>query len=161
MTCSSSLSELGLVLLALSAAVGCTDAHGSAASSAPPAIRIPVGPVPGPPQERALPQNPYYRDAVALQEGRTLFVRYNCAGCHGDYGGGGMGPSLRDADWLYGKTDGHVFDSIAEGRGQGMPAWGTKIPEQQVWKLVGYVLSMRTELEPVRPNPTIPPPPMQ
>jgi cytochrome c oxidase cbb3-type subunit 3 len=62
-----------------------------------------------------------------------------------------MGPSLRDQVWLYGSRDDQIFDSIAEGRSNGMPAWGTKIPENQIWELVAYIKSMRTPQEPDPP----------
>ena len=55
-----------------------------------------------------------------------------------------MGPSLRDETWIYGNQDSQIFDSIAQGRSKGMPAWGTKIPEDQIWQLVAYIKSMRT-----------------
>jgi cytochrome c oxidase cbb3-type subunit 3 len=96
--------------------------------------------------------NPYAGDAAALAEGRRLFVWFNCAGCHGDHAGGGMGPSLRDSTWIYGNGDRHVFASIAEGRANGMPAWGTKLPREQIWKLVAYIRSLRTPDEPSPPR---------
>ena len=34
-------------------------------------------------------------------------------------------------DWRYGNTPAQVFSSIAEGRAEGMPAWGTQLPEDQ------------------------------
>lgn len=111
----------------------------------------PVGPVPGAVQEVHYPANPYNNDPVALQDGRRLFDWYNCSGCHGGHAGGGMGPSLRDPVWLYGDRDDQIFDSIAQGRSEGMPAWGTKIPESQIWELVGYIKSMRTPQEPHPP----------
>jgi cytochrome c oxidase cbb3-type subunit 3 len=63
-----------------------------------------------------------------------------------------MGPSLRDRTWLYGNSDAHIFDSIAEGRARGMPAWGTKLPEDQIWKLVAYIQSLHTSREPQPPQ---------
>ncbi len=149
---------VGLVAAALMALslVACKQQPVAAApSGAPPAVRIPIGPIPGPGKEFELPANPYQGNPVALQEGRRLFIWYNCYGCHGGHGGGGMGPSLRDPRWLYGSDDAHVFASIAEGRGKGMPAWGTKIPEDQIWKLVTYIKSMRTSQE---PDPPVAPP---
>ncbi len=95
--------------------------------------------------------NPYTGDPVALQDGRRLFDWYNCSGCHGGHAGGGMGPSLRDPVWIYGNRDDQIFDSIAQGRSKGMPAWGTKIPEDQIWELVAYIKSMRTPQEPDPP----------
>jgi cytochrome c oxidase cbb3-type subunit 3 len=125
-------------------------------SGATPAVKIPVGPIPGPPVQRHAAANPYAHDSVALQEGRRLFVNYNCAGCHGGHAGGGMGPSLRDQDWIYGDSDANVFDSIAEGRAHGMPAWGAKLPEDQIWKLAAYVKSLRSSEEPDPPPPPQP-----
>jgi cytochrome c oxidase cbb3-type subunit 3 len=111
-----------------------------------------VGPVPGGASEPVERKNPYAGDAVAIQDGWRLFNWYNCSGCHGGHGGGGMGPSLRDNVWLYGSRDDQIFDSIAEGRSNGMPAWGTKIPAQQIWQLVAYIKSMRTPQEADPPN---------
>jgi cytochrome c oxidase cbb3-type subunit 3 len=96
--------------------------------------------------------NPYAHDLYALAEGRKLFNWYNCSGCHGGHGGGGMGPSLRDSSWIYGDSDAQVFNSIAEGRGKGMPAWGLKVPNQQIWELAAYVKSLRSPLEPDPPE---------
>jgi hypothetical protein len=35
-----------------------------------------------------------------------------------------------------------LFDTIVKGRPNGMPTWGAKIPEYQVWQLVAYIRSM-------------------
>ena len=134
-------------------ATACSHAPGDvAASDAPPAIRTPVGPVPGPPQNPARQTNPYAADIAARSQGRELFVRMNCSGCHGGRAGGGMGPSLRDVDWLYGSTDAQIFDSIAEGRAHGMPSWGVMLNDDQIWKLVAYIKSLRTPNEPQPPH---------
>lgn len=111
-----------------------------------------VGPVPGPTHTIDRPQNPFTDDRGAIAEGRVLFNRFNCSGCHGDHAGGGMGPSLRDVDWIYGATPAQVFSSIAEGRAHGMPAWGTRLSDEQIWKIVAYVKSLRTPLEPEAPQ---------
>ena len=135
------------------AAAACHQPPGDTASSdAPPPVPTAVGPVPGPGQAPARRPNPYANSVPAMVDGRKLFVRMNCSGCHGGRAGGGMGPSLRDADWLYGSSDAQIFDSIAEGRGKGMPAWGTRLPEDQIWKLVAYVKSLRTPNEPNPPS---------
>lgn len=142
-----------LSLLAAASVAGCQRAPSdTSAPTAAPTAKSPVGPVPGPGGMAAQIRNPYGDDANALQNGRILFVRYNCSGCHGGRAGGGMGPSLRDEDWLYGGSDADVFDSIAQGRGMGMPAWGTRIPEAQIWQLVAYVKSLRTPREPNPPG---------
>ena len=115
------------------------------------AASIPVGPIPGNPQLVHYLINPLAGDPVALQDGRRLFNWYNCSGCHGGHAGGGMGPSLRDEVWIYGNRDDQIFDSIAQGRSEGMPAWGSKIPKEQIWELVAYIKSMRTSQEPDPP----------
>jgi cytochrome c oxidase cbb3-type subunit 3 len=112
----------GALLLCI-AATGCggTPPHGGA-TAAPPPIVTAVGPIPGPPSASNPPANPYANDRTAMGEGRQLFVRFNCSGCHGGRAGGGMGPSLRDVDWIYGNNDAQVFSSITEGRAHGMPS---------------------------------------
>jgi len=83
---------LTLIIVMMMAASGCSQpASTSAANVAPPALGIPVGPIPGPNKNMPLPHNPYEGNAVALQEGRRLFLWFNCAGCHGGHGGGGWG----------------------------------------------------------------------
>lgn len=144
--------QTGIALFAISGLLwlgsGCTGQPVQAAAEGSlPGVKIPVGPVPGPPVSLHLPTNPYEGNPVALQEGRRLFIWYNCYGCHGGHGGGGMGPSLRDQSWIYGSTDADIFNSIAQGRGKGMPAWGSRIPEDQIWKIVAYIKSLNTSRE--------------
>ncbi len=137
------------MLAAVLALGGCNSSRNVAASAPPSPTN--VGPVPGGQPTAAGRIDPYTGNPVALAEGRKLFDWYNCSGCHGGHAGGGMGPSLRDQTWLYGDRDDQIFDSIAEGRSKGMPAWGSKIPEDQIWKLVAYIKSMRTPAEPDPP----------
>ena len=119
----------------------------SAPNAAPPPMIVNVGPIPGPGENHPGTQNPYAADKIAMGQGRQLFNRMNCAGCHGDHGGGGMGPSLRDVDWLYGSRDAQIFSSIAEGRAHGMPSWGVKMNDDDIWKIVAYIKSFRTRNE--------------
>lgn len=112
----------------------------------------PVGPIPGGFNNIPYTTNPLAGNLVAMQDGWRLFNWYNCSGCHGGHGGGGMGPSLRDPVWLFGNHDGQIFDSIAEGRADGMPAWGAKVPAKQIWELVTYIKSMNTPDEPDPPT---------
>lgn len=124
----------------------------TAVGGATPAIRTPVGPVPGAVENPPRRSNPYETSRAAAFEGRELFVQMNCSGCHGGRAGGGMGPSLRDVDWMYGSTPAQIFSSIAEGRAHGMPAWGTHLPDDQIWKLVTYIDTLRTPMEPQPPS---------
>lgn len=141
-----------LVCWSMVAICGCgrTPPHGGTTAAPPPEVTA-VGPLPGPEPDNHGPQNPYTSDRTATGEGRQLFVYFNCSGCHGGRAGGGMGPSLRDEDWLYGNTDAQIFSSIAEGRAHGMPSWQKQLTPDQIWKLVAYIKSLRTRNEPQAP----------
>jgi cytochrome c oxidase cbb3-type subunit 3 len=150
---------LALAALVVSSACGRTPPSGGV-SAAPPPMVTAIGPVPGPSGDAAAAAavtpgavNPYAGDRTATAEGRQLFVRFNCVGCHGGRAGGGMGPSLRDVDWLYGNRDAQLFSSVAEGRAHGMPSWEPRLTSDQIWKLVTYIKSLRTRNEP-NPPPT-------
>jgi cytochrome c oxidase cbb3-type subunit 3 len=123
-----------------------------AAGSTPPPIPTSVGPVPGPQSPSGAMPNPFANDRAATGDGRQLFVHFNCSGCHGGRAGGGMGPSLRDVDWIYGSSDAQLFSTIAEGRAHGMPSWGPRLTTDQIWKLVTYIKSLRTANEPQPPS---------
>jgi cytochrome c oxidase cbb3-type subunit 3 len=141
------------VLCVTFAIAGCgrTPPHGGSTAAPPPAVTR-VGPTPGPASGSSGAPNPYANDRTAMGEGRQLFVRFNCSGCHGGRAGGGMGPSLRDQDWLYGSGDAQIFSSIVEGRAHGMPSWQSQLTADQVWKLVTYIKSLRTRNEPQAPS---------
>lgn len=85
--------------------------------------------------------SPYQGNAYGVSQGKTLYNQFNCSGCHFQ-GGGGIGPPLMDAEWIYGSRPENVFESIAEGRPNGMPSFGGKIVNDQIWQLVSYVRSM-------------------
>jgi cytochrome c oxidase cbb3-type subunit 3 len=86
-------------------------------------------------------KNEYEENAYAVSEGKRLFDAYNCTGCHA-HGGGGMGPPLMDARWIYGSRPEQIFSTIVEGRPNGMPSFRGKAPDFQVWQLSAYVRSM-------------------
>lgn len=89
-------------------------------------------------------RNPYEGNASAVATGAKLFVAYNCVDCHGADGSGAMGPSLADGRWHFGGAPLEVFESIYQGRPEGMPAWGSLISPDQIWMLVTYVRSLET-----------------
>lgn len=144
---------LAMIVIALLAiATGCNGSGPAVAAGAEPAIRTNVGPIPGASSASIGQKDPYANDPIAAENGRRLFVWYNCYGCHGGHGGGGMGPSLRRKHFIFGHRGAQIYDSIAEGRSRGMPAWGTKIPSGQIWQLVAYIQSLRTPQEPDPPT---------
>ena len=88
----------------------------------------------------------YEQSAYAVAEGKRLFSAYNCAGCHGVGGGGAIGPPLSDAEWIYGSSPEQIYSTIVQGRGNGMPAFGGKLPDYQVRELAAYVRSLSGQL---------------
>ncbi len=105
---------------------------------------LPLGDVAGAAQNTASAKypNPYANSPQAVQQGHDLYIKMNCAGCHGYKGGGGMGPNLSDGYWRYGGTPVALFKSLYEGRPQGMPAWNPALPPQEIWKIVAYLQSL-------------------
>jgi cytochrome c oxidase cbb3-type subunit 3 len=83
--------------------------------------------------------------AYAVGEGKRLYNAYNCVGCHAQ-GGGAIGPALMDSEWIYGSHPEQIYSSIVQGRPNGMPSFGGKLPAYQVWELVAYVRSMSGQL---------------
>jgi mono/diheme cytochrome c family protein len=81
--------------------------------------------------------------AMALtpaQEGRRVYLRENCYGCHGGRSGGGMGPNLRsEAE--------DVGEAVRQGLEGGMPAFPT-VTSQEIQYLQAYFRSIRTSTEP-------------
>jgi len=90
--------------------------------------------------------------AEKMQAGLELFksqVRQilikNCVDCHGVDGSGSMAPSFQDGRWHFGGKAGEVFESIYQGRPDGMPSWGGRITNDQIWMLTAYVRSLSSK----------------
>lgn len=114
--------------------------------SAPPGGMVPAGVrqtelQPGPAMPARRVRNPFEGNAHAIGEGKKLYNQFNCSGCHAN-GGGAIGPPLMDDEWIYGSEAANIFATVVEGRPQGMPAYGGRIPEYQVWQIVSFVRSM-------------------
>ena len=113
----------------------------------------------------ALPPRPasvqtYSGDPVHINNGKRYFGWYNCTGCH-FHGAGGIGPALMDDQWMYGGRIDQIFASIYQGRPNGMPAWGRKIPDKELWEIAAYVESLPTSRAAQGPAPKGPPPPVE
>jgi len=117
--------------------------------------------VPGGSGPTPVVSNPSYGNAYDISEGQRLFNWYNCSGCHAN-GGGGIGPPLIKNEWIYGGEAANLFDTIVKGRPNGMPTWGSRIPENQIWQIVAYIRSLNNEqpqsatpkrLDTLEPNP--------
>jgi cytochrome c551 len=77
------------------------------------------------------------------EEGRRVYLRDNCYGCHGGRAGGGMGPSFRGN-----RPDGEdVSEAVREGKDEGMPAY-PNMTRLEIQNLSAYFRSLRTRSEP-------------
>jgi cytochrome c oxidase cbb3-type subunit III len=137
---------IGLSGLGVSLLVGC-DREERNFQGLPPSASSTMPPVrqgelqPGP-AARGIPvKGPYEDNAYGVSQGKTLYNQFNCSGCHFQ-GGGGIGPPLMDDEWIYGSRPANIFQTIAEGRPNGMPAFGRKVNADQIWQIVAYVRSL-------------------
>lgn len=86
-------------------------------------------------------ENPYEADPKAVAEGEVLYGEH-CAPCHGKDLKGGAGADLTD-HLAYGEDDGSMYASVAAGRPGGMPAFGTSLGRDRIWRVLAYVDSVR------------------
>jgi cytochrome c oxidase cbb3-type subunit III len=92
---------------------------------------------------------------LAIADGQQLFNQMNCTGCHFN-GGGGMGPALMSGHWRYGGRMEQIYESIAQGRPNGMPSWQFVLGPTQIWDLAAYVKSLSVPA-PSAASPTVAP----
>ena len=78
------------------------------------------------------------------REGRRIFLRENCYGCHGGRAGGGMCPSLREDR----PDEDDVREVVRNGTPNGMPAF-PELTEEDIRNLAAYFDTLRREEEPV------------
>ena len=103
---------------------------------------VPLSPGPsGPVERRSGKGKEYEENAYHVSQGKTLYVWFNCNGCHAN-GGGGSGPALIDDRWIYGSEIENIVQTIREGRPNGMPSFRGKVPDDQIWQISAYVRSM-------------------
>lgn len=77
--------------------------------------------------------------------GRAIFMRDNCAGCHGVFAEGGMGPNLRDESL----NDDEVREAVLRGRPTGMPSFSGLLDDNDVEDLTAYLDTLEHDDEPL------------
>jgi mono/diheme cytochrome c family protein len=128
-------SYLVCTMLVLAAWAGCNSSQKSEGAKAEPAAKAADTP-PG--------TNPFARSVDAVLEGRALYLKYGCSGCHGLGGGGGMGKPINDDEWQFGSDDQTLFKLIrGEVPNQTMPnVIGKAMTDDEIWKTLVYVRSL-------------------
>lgn len=79
-------------------------------------------------------------DAAKATAGQPMFA--TCAACHGADGKGNPAlgaPNLTDHVWLHGGSVADIEKSIGEGRQGHMPAWSSRLSDDQIHVLAAYV----------------------
>ncbi len=109
--------------------------------------------------EKGKLENPYSGDAAAAEEGHKLYRSAGYNGCHGGTGGGGMGPPLTNAVWVYGDDDDTLFRLVTLGSDDLQAAGYSRIGTENVvgpmppakdivksaddmWKIVTWIKSL-------------------
>jgi cytochrome c oxidase cbb3-type subunit III len=95
-------------------------------------------------EEYVLSLSGHANDETAAGRGAKTFAA-TCTTCHGADGKGSPtlgAPNLTDELWLYAGDKATVMETIRNGRGGVMPAWGTRLDSETIKELAIYVHSL-------------------
>lgn len=74
--------------------------------------------------------------------GADIFLK-NCAVCHANDGGGGVGPNLTDAYWIHGNDIKDVFKTVKYGvPAKGMIPWQDQLSASEMQEVASYILTL-------------------
>lgn len=81
-------------------------------------------------------------DVATVSEGKEIFVK-NCAACHANDGGGGVGPNLTDDYWIHGGGIKNIFKTIKYGvPSKGMISWQSQLDPSKMRAVASYVITL-------------------
>lgn len=81
-------------------------------------------------------------EEARLLAGGEIFAK-NCAVCHANDGGGGVGPNLTDAYWLHGNDIKDVFKTVKYGvPAKGMIPWQDQLNAAEMQEVSSYILTL-------------------
>ena len=83
-------------------------------------------------------------EGTAAQSASRVFSS-KCSGCHGPDGSGNIAgtPNFTSAEWQASRSDAQLLESIRNGKGKIMPAWGKQLSDAQISALVRHVRSLK------------------
>jgi cytochrome c-L len=93
-------------------------------------------------------QNPYAGDQAAIEAGEELYAKL-CQACHLKDGTGRIGPNLVDDKWQRARTgtDRGRFEIIYAGGAGAMQAFGRRIDQDQILRLLAYLEVLREQAD--------------
>ncbi|MFC3881928.1 cytochrome c [Algoriphagus namhaensis] len=81
--------------------------------------------------------------SAALAGGKSIFEG-NCAACHAQDGGGGVGPNLTDDYWIHGGSISDIFSVVKYGVVEkGMVPWEDQLSPEEIQQVSSYIFTMR------------------
>ena len=92
--------------------------------------------------EKTVTVKQYSGDSEAIKEGKDIFIS-TCAPCHKADATGGIGPNLTMAELKYGVTHKDIYESIANGRPNGMPPFLQQVGSDKISKVIAFLESLR------------------
>lgn len=82
-------------------------------------------------------------EASDIDAGKAAFVQF-CAVCHGQDGGGIVGPNLTDKFWIHGGDIKDLFTTIKYGvQGKGMKSWQQELSPKMIAQVSSYILTLQ------------------
>lgn len=84
----------------------------------------------------------YTAEADFINKGKDIFIN-NCASCHRNDGGGGIGPNLTDEYWLHGGNVRDIFAVIKNGVAEkGMISWASILKPEEIRDAAFFIMSI-------------------
>lgn len=85
----------------------------------------------------------YTKDDAIIAKGKEVYS-INCAPCHKNDGGGGIGPNLTDEYWLHGGSVKDVYATVKNGVPEkGMVSWSNVLSPEQMRDVSFFILSLK------------------
>lgn len=82
-------------------------------------------------------------DEELIKKGKEIFTS-NCASCHRNDGGGGIGPNLTDDYWLHGGSLRDIFATIKNGVPEkGMISWAPVLKPEEIRDASFFLMSLK------------------